>query len=116
MTRTVTSTEAKSSLGELLRWTSENNEGVIIKHYGEPAAALISYEDFKHLQNLKSATAKRRFALGLRMMRASMQTKMSPQESDEEAFRSAGFSEEVIRDLLAPDEPADDQQRDNEAQ
>lgn len=115
MSRIVTSTEAKSSLGELLKWASEHNEGVIIKHYGEPTAALVSYEDFKQLQQIKAATAKRRFALGLRMMRTSMQMNMSPQDSDEEAFRAAGFTEEVIRDLLTTEEEADDQQSDDEA-
>jgi prevent-host-death family protein len=50
MSRWISATEAHNHLGQLVRWTVENNEPVIIERRGEPYAVLISIAEYERLQ------------------------------------------------------------------
>lgn len=100
MLRTVSSSEARNELGELVAWANAENGAVVINNHGKPAAAIVSYKDFEILQEQKYQIAKWRFGLGLQFLRRAMQSKMLPEDTDEESFRQAGLSEESIQELL----------------
>lgn len=100
MIRTVTASEARNDLSELVTWANSGSGSVVINNHGKPTAAIVSYDDFKILQEQKYQVAKWKFGLGLQYLRRAMQSNMLPEDSDEESFRQAGFSEETIRNLL----------------
>lgn len=111
MLRTVTSSEARNELGELVTWANSKNGSVVINNHGKPVAAIVSYEDFKTLQEQKYEKAKWKFGFGLRFLRNAMQANMLPEDTDEETFRQAGLSQASIEELLIErlatlDEPA----------
>jgi prevent-host-death family protein len=46
-------TNAKQSLGEVIKRVAYGNESFILEFRGKPRAALISYEDFQRLQGME---------------------------------------------------------------
>lgn len=102
MPKQVTSSEAKSRFGELLKWTTENQEKVIVKLYGEPTAVIISYAEYEELEKLRKREQKRQVLAALDQLRAEA-SGQNPDLSDEEAYRLAGFSEEVVQETLQTD-------------
>ena len=60
MPRTVSSSEAKSRFGELVKWTTENQDTVVVKLYGEPAAVIISYHEYMEMEGLRKREQKRK--------------------------------------------------------
>ncbi len=99
MTISVTSSEARKSLGKLLHLASEENEEVVINVRGEPTAVIVSYSQYEQL-TLEREARKREEALRLlRSARARVQERMEG-VSREEAYRMAGFGENVIKEIL----------------
>jgi prevent-host-death family protein len=102
MPLTITSSEAKSRFGELVKWTSANQEQVIVRLYGEPTAVIMSYREYEELELLRKRDQKRKTLDALDALRKEVNRQSSL--TVEDAYRTAGFSEEVIRDTLAADE------------
>ena len=63
----VSATEARQSLAELVRWTSETQRPIIIGNHGKPEAVLISFSTFERV--LKSLA---RVVLGVHRRRSSL--------------------------------------------
>ncbi|MBX3000689.1 MAG: type II toxin-antitoxin system prevent-host-death family antitoxin [Caldilineaceae bacterium] len=103
MPKQVTSTEAKSRFGELLKWTTENQERVIVRLYGEPTAVIISYAEYEELENLRKREQKRKVLEALDQLRAEAR-QQNLDLADAEGYRLAGFSEEVIEETMKTDE------------
>jgi prevent-host-death family protein len=103
MPKQVTSSEAKSRFGELLKWTTENQDQVIVRLYGEPTAVIISYAEYEELEKLRKREQKRKVLEALDQLRAEVR-QQNPDLSDEEAYRLAGFSEDAIGETLKTDE------------
>lgn len=103
MPKTVSSSEAKSRFGELVKWTTENQDKVIVKLYGEPAAVIMSYGEYKEVEQLRKREVKRKALEALDALRQAAR-RQNPDLTAEEAYRLAGFSEEVIADTLKADE------------
>lgn len=53
MERKVGATEARIHLGELMRRVAEDGERIIIHRGGNPYAVLLSYEEYRRLQEAK---------------------------------------------------------------
>lgn len=103
MPKQVTSTEAKSRFGELLKWTTENQDRVIVRLYGEPTAVIMSYAEYEELEKLRKRDQKRKVLEALDQLRAETR-RQNPDLCDEEGYRLAGFSEEVIGETLKTDD------------
>ena len=103
MPKTVTSSEAKSRFGELMKWTAEHQDKVIVKLYGEPTAVMMSYAEYQELEKLRKREQKRKVLEALDRLRAEVR-RQNPTLSDEEAYRLAGFSEDVIAETLKMDQ------------
>jgi len=54
--RTITATEARSGLSDLISRAKYSEERTILTRHGEPVAALVSMEDLKALRELEDAT------------------------------------------------------------
>ncbi|NJN83429.1 MAG: type II toxin-antitoxin system Phd/YefM family antitoxin [Caldilineaceae bacterium] len=102
MPRTVSSTEAQSNFGTILRATRDEHEEIIVKHYGEPVAALISYSDYEELLKMRQHEKRRKVLAALDRLRDEVQ-RQGPPLSAEEAYRLAGFDEGVVQSTLAKD-------------
>jgi prevent-host-death family protein len=103
MPKTVTSTEAKSRFGELLKWATQNQDKVIVKLYGEPAAVIISYPEYEEMEKLRKREQKRKVLEALDALRQEVR-QQNPDLSTEEAYRLAGFSDDVIQETIQTDE------------
>ncbi len=102
MPKTVSSTEAKSRFGELLKWANESKDKVIVKLYGEPAAVIISYAEYEEVEKLRKREQKRKAFEALDALRQEAR-RQNPDLTTEEAYRLAGFSEEVTQETLKAD-------------
>lgn len=103
MPKTVSSSEAKSRFGELVKWTTENQDKVIVKLYGEPAAVIMSYSEYEEVEKLRKREQKRKALAALEALRQEVR-RQNPDLTAEEAYRLAGFSEKVIQETLKADE------------
>ena len=70
MTISVTSSEARKSLGKLLHLASEENEEVVINVRGEPTAVLVSYSQYEQLTKEREARKREEALRLLRSARA----------------------------------------------
>ncbi len=99
MTTIVSSNEVRNSLGKLLKLAADSNEEIIIKVRGEPTAAILSYAEYEAWLEMK----KRQKALeALEKIRAVREQtlKNTPDLSEEEAYRLAGFGEKATEEIL----------------
>jgi prevent-host-death family protein len=103
MPKTVSSSEAKSRFGELLKWTAASKDKVIVKLYGEPAAVIMSYAEYTEVEKLRKREQKRKVLEALDALRQEAR-RQNPNLTAEEAYRLAGFSEEVIQETLQADQ------------
>lgn len=53
MERSVSATEARIHLGELMRWVVENDEPIIVERGGEPHIVLLSIAEYEQLKAAK---------------------------------------------------------------
>ena len=103
MPKTVSSTEAKARFGALLKWADESNESVIVTRYGQPVAVIMSCAEYEEVLKLRKREQKRKALEALEALRDEARLR-NPDLTAEEAYRLAGFSEEVIQETLQADE------------
>ena len=96
MTISVSSSEARKSLGKLLILASEKNEEVVIRVRGEPTAVIVSYSQYEQLIKDKEARKREEALRLLRSARARVQERMEG-VSREEAYRMASFGRECYQ-------------------
>ncbi len=102
MPLTVSSTEAKSQFGSLVKWATENQDGIIVKHYGEPAVVLLPFANYAELLQLREKARREAVWQALEALRRKIHER-NPNISAEEAYREAGMSESVIRETIEAD-------------
>src|SRR3954453_21911872 len=103
MPKSVTSSEAKSRFGELVKWTTENQDTVIVKLYGEPAAVIMSYREYEEVEKIRKREQKRKALEALDALRKEA-ARQNTDLSAEGAYRLAGFSEEIVQETLEADQ------------
>lgn len=102
MPKTVTSTEAKSQFGSLVKWATENQDEIVVKHYGEPTVVLLPFASYAELLDLREQARRDEAWRKLEALRREIQAD-NPVTDQAEAYREAGMSESVIREVLADD-------------
>ncbi len=102
MPMTVTSTEAKSQFGSMVKWATDNQDEIIVKHYGEPALVMLPFASYAELLELRESARKALARQIVEKLRQDIQ-KENPVIDQAEAYREAGMSESVIRELLEGD-------------
>ncbi len=96
MNRTVTATEAKARLGELMRRAIDSGDSIIVESRGKPQVALVPYVEYEELQKLK-ARARREAALAqLRELAREVQA----QNQDVDESEAAGIADELTREAI----------------
>lgn len=102
MPKIVSSSEAKARFGEYLKWAAERNDQIIIKLYGEPAAVIMSYAEYEEMEKLRKREQKRKVLEALETLRQEARIQ-NPRLAAEDAYRAAGFSEELVQEMLQAD-------------
>ncbi len=101
-TKTVSASEAKSRLGNVLTWVAQNNTSVIITVYGAPKGVLISYQEYQRMLQLRDQARKRTIWEEMESLRKEVSSQ-GHELSIKERYRLAGMSEQVIQELVAAD-------------
>jgi len=100
--KTVSSSEAKSKFGEIVKWSTENKDEVIVKLYGEPAVVIMPYAEYEEVKKLRKREQKRKVLNSLEALRKEVQ-RQNPEMTAAEAYRLASFSKELIEETLKAD-------------
>lgn len=101
MPRIVSATEAKNAFGSLVDWATKTKEEVIVESRGQPKVAIIAFEEYQRLDELRER-ARREEALarleGLRKRTIARNVDLSEEDVAELADR---VTREAIRRLVA---------------
>lgn len=99
MPKTVSSSEAQNNFGAMAQWAEANPEGVIVERRGKPVVAVVAYAVYEELRQLQSEKRRREVFETLEALRARVSSR-NADLSEEEIYRLAGFSEEVIAEMV----------------
>jgi prevent-host-death family protein len=102
MARTVSSSEVQNNFGAMLQWVEENNDEVVVERRGKPAGVIIAYEEYQDILRLRELERRRKVFARMEAIRKQV-AERNPDLTAEEAYRLAGFSEDVIQQTLASD-------------
>jgi prevent-host-death family protein len=102
MPRTVSSSEVQNNFGAMLQWAEENNDEVVVERRGKPAGVIIAYDEYKEVVRLREQERRRKIFARMEEIRKQVAEGNSDLTA-EEAYRLAGFSEDVIQQTLASD-------------
>ena len=102
MPRTVSSSEVQNNFGAMLQWAEENKDEVVVERRGKPAGVIISYEEYQEVMRLREQERRRTVFARMETIRKQV-AERNPDLTAEEAYRMAGFSEEVVQQTLASD-------------
>lgn len=95
--KVVSATEAKNRLGALIAVVADGREDVVIENHGAPRAALISYEAYRELLDVRERQRRREAMEGLQQLRE--QVRARNQDLDEEAAEA--IAEEISQEAIA---------------
>jgi prevent-host-death family protein len=104
MPKTVSSSEAQNKFGTILQWAIDHQDDVVVvERRGKPAAVLMTYAEYEEMAKLRRQEQKRQALEALREIRRRVR-EQNQDLTAEEAYRLAGFGEEVIRNTLISDQ------------
>lgn len=101
MTKTISATEAKQTFGALIGKVQREGDSIIIENRGEPAAVIISFDEFENLLELKAIRRREEAMETLRELRRKLD---EAQERESEAFDDAlikEISDEVMKGVVS---------------
>lgn len=103
MSVSVSSNEARSRLGRLLRLAAEKDENVVIEVRGQPKAVLVSYADYQELLRWKKS---QQAISALEKIRAARESilERTAELSESDAYRLAGFGERAAEEIVSHDQ------------
>ena len=96
MSRTVTATEAKAKLSELMRWAVASGDGVIVESRGAPQVVLLPYSEYEELQKLKERDRRETALAQLRELAREVQA----QNQDLSAADAEHLADEITREAI----------------
>lgn len=103
MPKIVSATEVQNNYGAMAQWAKENQDAVIVENRGKPANVIISYDDYQETQRLREQDRRRKAVERMEAIRKRIAAR-NTDLTDEEIYRLAGFSEEVIPEMIANDQ------------
>ncbi|MHB8765561.1 MAG: type II toxin-antitoxin system Phd/YefM family antitoxin [Deferrisomatales bacterium] len=102
MPKTVSATEAKVHLGNMIEWATRQGDEVIIETRGKPTAVLLGYREYQEIQRLRDRARREEALARLEALAARMAQRnrdLSPDQADELADR---VNREVVGALARP--------------
>ena len=102
MPKTMSSSEAKSRFGALIKWAVENQDDVIVRQYGDPAVVVIPFAEYEQILAWRERARREEAFEQFEAIRRRIQ-EANPVTDQAEAYRQAGMAEWVIRETLETD-------------
>jgi prevent-host-death family protein len=101
MVRTISATEAKNRLGEVMGWVRENQDEIIIESRGQPAAVIMSYEEYEKIRNLKEQQRREEIFNRLEQLREQVSARNTDIMTEDQALEAADqFTREAVDSLV----------------
>ncbi|MEZ4517136.1 MAG: type II toxin-antitoxin system Phd/YefM family antitoxin [Chloroflexota bacterium] len=100
MNRTVTATEAKARLSELMRWAVDSGNDVIVESRGAPQVVLVPFTEYTALQDLKERVRREDALAQLRALAQEVQAQNDDLSEDEIAQLADEISREAVQRLV----------------
>lgn len=101
MVRTISATEAKNRLGEVMGWVRENQDEVIIESRGQPAAVIMSYEEYEKIRDLKEQQRREEIFNRLEQLREQVSARNTDIMTEDQALEAADqFTREAVDSLV----------------
>ena len=96
MTKTISATEAKQTFGALIGKVQREGDSIIIENRGEPAAVIISFDEFENLLELKEKHRREEAMAGLRELRA----KINARNEDLTGEQADQIADDLVRNAV----------------
>lgn len=96
MPRTISATEAKHKLGEVMGWVRDTHDEVIIESRGEPKVVIMSYQEYEKLKEVKEQ--QRRVEIVARLEQLREQVRARNTDLNEE--QTLELADRVVRETI----------------
>lgn len=96
MSRTVSSSDAKSNLGSLIGWTQETGDSVVVEKRGHPVAVIVPYKKFQEMEEQQDQLRRHEARERLRRLRA----ELVERNSDLKPGEAELIAEDAVRDTI----------------
>ncbi|HEX5506623.1 MAG TPA: type II toxin-antitoxin system Phd/YefM family antitoxin, partial [Thermomicrobiales bacterium] len=100
MPKTVSASEAKNSLGALIRWVRESGDAVIVENHGQPRVVILSAEEYADYEALKEQRRRQEALATMHRLQAAVSARnrdLTPEQADELADR---ITRDAIESLI----------------
>ncbi len=101
MPKTVTATEAKTNFGAMMDWTVTEKDQIIVQSHGQPKAAMINYDDYTRLVELKEKERRQQALKDLEALRERVRAKNQDLTDEQAMALAARFTRDVVVDMIA---------------
>jgi prevent-host-death family protein len=105
MPRTVSASEAKARFGSIADWAVDANDDVIVESHGQPKVAIVPYDEYQRINQLREEARRRDALARLRDLRESVRSRNRDLTEEEADALARRFAREVIRETMG-DDPA----------
>ena len=96
MPRTISATEAKNKLGEVMGWVRDTHDEVIIESRGEPKAVIMSYQEYEKLKEVKEQQRRAEILARLEQLRE----QVSARTTDLNEEQALELADRVVRETI----------------
>ena len=100
MPRRITSTQASAKLGEMIKWTEQSGDDVIIESRGVPRAALVSMDEYENLVRWREAARREKALSSLRALRRRVRQRNEDLDTQQAADLADRAAREIIEDMI----------------
>jgi len=101
MTRSVSATEAKAKLGDLMKWAVKTGDGVIIQSRGYPQVVIVPFKEYEEMQVLKERARRAAAIARLQALAREVQTQNEGITLDEADAIADEITRTAIDQLVA---------------
>lgn len=101
MLRTVTATEAKAKLADLMKWAMKTGDSVLVQSRGNPQVVIVPFNEYEELQRAKERNRRAEAMTRLQEYARENQTLNQGLTSEEAEAIAEEISREAIEQLAA---------------
>jgi prevent-host-death family protein len=100
MTRSVSATEAKAKLGDLMKWAVKTGDDVIIQSRGYPQVVIVPFKEYEEMQQLKERARRAAAIAELHKIALEMQARNADLTPDEANALADEITRAAINQLV----------------
>lgn len=103
MPKTISVSEAKNKLSEMLRWAVEHGDSVVVESRGQPQAVIVPYGEYEEFRALREQARRREALQRLEALAERIQERNADLSPDEAEQLAEAISQETIRRMVDED-------------